>query len=573
MLRAHRWSLHVLTGRAPLGSFHEGDKMPRRTHVRFRASRWVVVAALAALAPSTARADLDNYGIPADSLQSATYSRFLSPDGQYFLQDSGGNPGFNYWWMAHGIDSFIDAYQRTRSATYLTRAKALLHGVQSKNGGSYFVSFYDDMEWLGLAALRAYQITGDAEYLSVAQTLWTRIKTAFSSGLMSWNTSCHPNCKNTIASAPAVILGARLFAIGAAPAADLTMVETVYGNVKATLVDPTTGAVWDGKDLASGAVNKATFSYNQGMFIGAALELAKLTGDATYTADARRTADWATTAFTVNGMIFFQREGGGDGGLFKGILIRYLTLFAQQGDLSSADRARYIAVVKTNANMLHSVGIRRSDFLLGPDWTTPPSGTTDYSSQLSGVFLEEAAAIVDRPVVYRDVDYRGAWSSLPAGSYTLAQLAARGVASDDITSITVPPGWTVTMFENDNFGGASLVRTANDNFLGGGAWNDRVSSIVVAAPPSAAVITVFQDCNAGGYSVGLPAGSYDMFALQRAGVVNDDISSIRLSAGFAATLFREFNLAGASTTLTASASCLVSLGFNDSVSSLAVVAH
>jgi predicted alpha-1,6-mannanase (GH76 family) len=538
---------------------------------RSRASLCLAIAALGVLlAPSAARADLDNYGLPADSLQNATYSRFLSPDGQYFLQDSGGNTGFNYWWMAHGIDSFIDAYQRTRSATYLTRAKTLLHGIQSKNGGNYFDAFYDDMEWLGLAALRAYQITGDTEYLSVAQTLWTRIKTSYTSGFISWSTSCQPNCKNTIANTPAVILGARLFALGAVPAADLTMVETIYGNVKSTLVDPNTGAVWDGKDLGTGSVNKATYSYNQGMFIGAALELARRTGNATYTADARKTADWATTAFTVNGMIFAQKEGGGDGGLFKGILIRYLTLFAQQGDLSSADRARYIAVVKTNANMLHSVGIRRPDFLLGPDWTAPPSGTTDYSSQLSGVFLEEAAAIIDRPVVYRDVDYRGAWSSLPAGSYTLTQLAARGVANDDITSITVPPGWAVTGYENDNFSGASLVITANDHFLANGAWNDRVSSLVVTAPASTAAITVYQDCNSGGYSVGLPTGNYDMFALQRAGVVNDDISSIRLSAGFAGTLYQEFNLAGTSTTLTAGNSCLVSLGFNDNVSSLAV---
>lgn len=544
--------------------FSSSSQSLRRT----LAAAVVVVSATGAL--PAARADLVDYGVPADRLQDAAFNRFLSPDGLYFLQNNGGNAGFNYWWMAHGIDSFIDAYQRTRNATYLTRAKNLVRGIQTRNGGTYNNSFYDDMEWLGLASLRAYELTGDAEYLSVAEALWTRIKTGFTSGLFSWNTSCHPNCKNTIGSTPAIILGARLFSLGRVPAADRVMVETAYANVRANLVDPATGAVWDGKNLSTGAIDRATYSYNQGMYIGAALELYKLSGNAMYTDDARKTADWATTAFTSNGLIFHQREGGGDGGLFKGILIRYLALFAREGNLSVTDRSRYIQVVKANANLLHSTGIQRPEQLVGPNWASPPGTVTDFSSQLSGVFLEEAAAIVDLPMVYRDFNYEGAWSSLPAGSYNLAQLTARGVRNDDITSITVPPGWTVTLFENDNFTGASLVRTANDNFLSGGTWNDRVSSLTVTPPASTAVLTVFQDCNSGGYAVGLPSGSYDMFALQRAGVVNDDISSFQLAAGRTVTLFNEFNFTGASIAQTASNSCLVGVGFNDNVSSLRV---
>jgi predicted alpha-1,6-mannanase (GH76 family) len=536
------------------------------------ALRGSVAAVVAVIAATTAipeaRADLNSYGVPADNLQNSAFSRFRSPDGLYFLQNNGGNAGFNYWWMAHGIDGFIDAFQRTRDATYLTRAKTLLHGVQQKNGGGYVNAFYDDMGWMGLACLRAYAITGDTEYLSVSETLWAQIKTGFSSGLFSWSTSCQPNCKNTIGSTPAIILGARLFGLGVVPAADRTMVETAYTNVKSTLVDPTTGAVWDGKDLGTGAVNKATYSYNQGMFIGAGLELYKLSGNTAFIADAQKTADWATTAFTVNGLVFAQKEGGGDGGLFKGILIRYLALFAREASLTDADRSRYIRVVKANANLLHATGIQRPEMLVGPDWSTPPGTVTDYSSQLSGIFLEEAAAIVETPIVYRDFNYLGAWSSLPAGSYTLAQLNARGVANDDITSITVPPGWTVTMYENDNFTGASLVRTSNDTFLSSGAWNDRVSSLVVSAPASAAVATVYQDCNSGGYAVDLPVGDYDMFALQRAGVVNDDISSFRLTAGHTLSLFQEFNFTGTQIAQTASNSCLVGIGFNDTVSSL-----
>ena len=103
--------------------------------------------------------------------------------------------------------------------------------------------------------------------------------------------------------------------------------------------------------------------------------------------------------------------------------------------------------------MLHSVGIRRPDLLVGPDWSAAPGTVTDYSSQLSGVFLEEAAAVADLPMVYRDVSYRGAWSSLPAGSYTLAQF---------------------------NFTGATTTQTASASCLAGLGFNDTVSSLRVA---------------------------------------------------------------------------------------------
>jgi hypothetical protein len=128
----------------------------------------------------------------------------------------------------------------------------------------------------------------------------------------------------------------------------------------------------------------------------------------------------------------------------------------------------------------------------------------------------------------------------------------------------------VTLYENDSFGGASLVRTANDSWLGAASWNDRASSVVVTAPASNAVATVYQDCNSAGYSVSLPAGNYDMAALQSAGVVNDDISSLTLNAGYTMTLYQDAAFTGTSSVQTASNSCLVAAGFNDNVTSLRI---
>jgi hypothetical protein len=55
--------------------------------------------------------------------------------------------------------------------------------------------------------------------------------------------------------------------------------------------------------------------------------------------------------------------------------------------------------------------------------------------------------------------------------------------NDNISSVRVPPGMTVILYENDNYGGASLTLTSDvsdlRNYPGpgpDGTWNDAVSA-------------------------------------------------------------------------------------------------
>jgi hypothetical protein len=55
--------------------------------------------------------------------------------------------------------------------------------------------------------------------------------------------------------------------------------------------------------------------------------------------------------------------------------------------------------------------------------------------------------------------------------------------NDRISSISVPAGWTVTIYEHDNFNGAALVLEGDNPDLrwfggpgGDGTWNDSMSS-------------------------------------------------------------------------------------------------
>lgn len=80
---------------------------------------------------------------------------------------------------------------------------------------------------------------------------------------------------------------------------------------------------------------------------------------------------------------------------------------------------------------------------------------------------------------YQDINYGGTASQvLPVGNYTLSQLAALGVANDWASSVRIPAGRTVIMYQHDNFTGTSWTLTADTPHFGllSPNANDQVSS-------------------------------------------------------------------------------------------------
>ncbi|MBL4676587.1 MAG: hypothetical protein JKY70_10345 [Mucilaginibacter sp.] len=335
------------------------------------------------------------YDKTADTLQDKTYAAYLSTNGNYFVQNNQGNTQYNYWPQAHTLDAFTDAYLRTKSDVYKQRMKSLLTGTYKTNGNKYENLFYDDMEWLALASLRAYQATNDADYLTAAKTLWTDIKTGKNDqqgGGIAWNKD-KTGYKNTPANAPAIIFAARLYQLEKNQA-DLDIAKELYTWLKSTLLDGS-GIIWDGiNGNGDGAIDKNKYTYNQGVFMGAALELYNATGDAAYLNDAiaNATATIKDLDMAPGGLL--RNEGQGDGGLFKGILVRYLTLLTLKDAVPATTRDTYAAFLKYNSETLFAKGISRPDFFVGSDWKTKPSATdaTDLTTQISGLTTIEAAA-------------------------------------------------------------------------------------------------------------------------------------------------------------------------------------
>lgn len=339
----------------------------------------------------------------ADSLQLSTYNNFLGSNGT-FVENNTGNSTFHYWPNAHALDVLVDGFLRTGDENYKTKMKALVQGIKVKNGNNTYNNvFNDDMIWLALSTLRAYDATKDQEYKDVADYLWGRIKLSWSDdvfgGGITWKQDT-PKQKNAVSNAPAAIVAMRLYDIDKKPE-DLEWAKKIYAWQKNNLVDPVTGAVWDNISEENGVVktNKDwVFTYNMGTWIGIGLRLYKETNDQSYLNDAVKTGRNVLVNPKLLSEGLLRDEGQGDGGLFKGILVRYFTELIQHPTINATDKEKFANFLKFNAQTFYKKGIVRPTMFSGSNWkAAPAAGTnTDLTTQLSGVMLIEAAAKLDK---------------------------------------------------------------------------------------------------------------------------------------------------------------------------------
>ena len=74
----------------------------------------------------------------------------------------------------------------------------------------------------------------------------------------------------------------------------------------------------------------------------------------------------------------------------------------------------------------------------------------------------EAAGGSSGVTFYQNSNFGGAAGQVLAkGTYTLSQLQAKGVSNDWASSVKIPSGWTVILYQHDNFGGTSWTLTAD----------------------------------------------------------------------------------------------------------------
>lgn len=340
----------------------------------------------------------------SDTANTVLIRDFYNLSGWYYNADNRGDTTFHYWPQAHTLDVLTDTYLRTKNPMQLSLMNEWMTGVHRKNGNTFLNEYYDDMLWNALAILRVYDVTHDEKWLNATLTLWNDIKTGWNDtmgGGIAWRKG-QRYYKNTPANAPAIILAARLYQRLHRPA-DLDWAKKIYSWEKKTLVDSASGLVYDGiNDKNDGKLNtKWKFTYCQGVWIGGALELYRITKDPVYLADATKTATLSISdpTLTTNGLM--RDEGQGDGGLFKAILVRYLTQLILEPGLPRPDKTRYANFLKQNAETLWQQGTYRPQIAFGAYWNKPPAGgKTQLTTQLSGTILLEAMALLTRERVF-----------------------------------------------------------------------------------------------------------------------------------------------------------------------------
>ncbi|WP_264537931.1 carbohydrate-binding protein [Flavobacterium sp. N1736] len=93
-----------------------------------------------------------------------------------------------------------------------------------------------------------------------------------------------------------------------------------------------------------------------------------------------------------------------------------------------------------------------------------------------------------------------------------------------------------------------------------------------AISPSTDVVTVYKDFYYSGFSGGLTIGDYNLERLNSLGVLNDDISSLKIAQGFQAILYQNDNFTGASIVMNSDNAAL-NTTWNDQVSSIRILAN
>ncbi|RYZ36149.1 MAG: hypothetical protein EOP49_32875, partial [Sphingobacteriales bacterium] len=81
--------------------------------------------------------------------------------------------------------------------------------------------------------------------------------------------------------------------------------------------------------------------------------------------------------------------------------------------------------------------------------------------------------------VYQHCDYNGWSANFGGGRLNTAALLLAGAPNDDASSISIQPGYEVTLFSDDNFLGTSITLNSNTPCLVGYGFNDLLSSMVV----------------------------------------------------------------------------------------------
>ena len=249
---------------------------------------------------------------------------------------------WHYWWQAHYLDCQVDAALREPTKARRQRVQHTLRAMTFRTGGKLTANkYYDDKAWLTLAWNRALALDGVRRTKALNQLEFDLLAGIDPvTGVLPWRRG--ETFYNIPSNGPAAILFARTGRLDKSR----QVLDWIFDNLVRE-----NGLLEDGirMRMHGPEVVEKIYTYNQGTVLGASLEIALALRDEVGLAhdepiDSFANSERADASVfyithiraivqaialhlaTPQGVIISPKyeSGDGDGGLFKGILARYL---------------------------------------------------------------------------------------------------------------------------------------------------------------------------------------------------------------------------------------------------------
>jgi predicted alpha-1,6-mannanase (GH76 family) len=317
--------------------------------------------------------------IPAYDVPTAAQAGMKTLMGSY--NSSTGLIGNSWWQSAVALSTLMTYAQATGDTSYNYAISAAFNDNKS---GNFENTYMDDTGWWGVAWLQAYQMTGNTQYLQMAETDANYIHqkgwdTTCGGGL--WWTTSKPY-KNAIPNELFLELTAGLHnAIsGDTKYLGWANAEWSWFSTKSHLINGN-GMVSDQLTNPGCTPTGTTFTYNQGVILAGLTQLYQATGDTSLLSTAQGIADAAILKLNAGGVL--NEPGttcGQDIQSFKGIYVRGLK------ELSNALNTQWYAsffenqvnsIIPNDTNSGHQMGFLWQGPVSDPQCFN--NGITSYS--------------------------------------------------------------------------------------------------------------------------------------------------------------------------------------------------
>lgn len=160
--------------------------------------------------------------------------------------------------------------------------------------------YYDDNQWIGIAAIDAYNRTKKKEYLDLSKTIYRFMMTGFDTvagGGIYWREG-DKKTKNTCSNGPGILLALQLYKT-TNQNGYLDTALLLYNWTNKHLISPT-GIYYDAIKIPDLVIDKATYTYNTGTMLQSAVLFYTILKENNYLIEAKRMADSAEKYFYIN---------------------------------------------------------------------------------------------------------------------------------------------------------------------------------------------------------------------------------------------------------------------------------